>query len=76
MSLRTSYAHGGLNDEATGLAIAEHQIPWWLANDMYPIFFVWETGLLESLAQMLSPYSAIPGFRRGPGIYLPRRRTG
>nr|MBS0022226.1 caspase family protein [Gammaproteobacteria bacterium] len=61
------YAHGGLNDEATGLAIAEHQIPWWLANDVYPIFFVWETGLLESLAQMLSPYSAVPGLRRGLG---------
>lgn len=64
------YAHGGLNSEATGLDIARHQIPWWLANDVYPLFFVWETGLLESLAQMLSPHWAIPGLRRGLGEVL------
>ena len=64
------YAHGGLNSEDTGLDIARHQIPWWLANDVYPIFFVWETGLFESLAQMLSPHWEIPGLRRGLGETL------
>ena len=43
------YAHGGLNDEAEGLAIALKQIPWWLDNEVYPIHFVWETGLFDSL---------------------------
>ncbi len=48
------FAHGGLVDEEAGLAIALRQIDWWLANDVYPVFFVWETGLLETIGQMLS----------------------
>lgn len=55
------YAHGGLNGEAVGLGTALHQAEWWLANGVYPVFLVWETGLLESLAQMLSPGGAILG---------------
>jgi hypothetical protein len=47
------YAHGGLNDEAAGLAIADNQIPWWLANGCYPLMFVWETGFFETIARLL-----------------------
>jgi hypothetical protein len=48
------YAHGGLVNEEAGLQIAANQIPWWRANGVYPIQFVWETGFGETLAQMLS----------------------
>jgi hypothetical protein len=47
------YAHGGLNAEASALAAARDRIGWWMSNDIYPIFFVWETGLCETLGQML-----------------------
>lgn len=47
------YAHGGLTSEAAGLAAAHQRIDWWLQNDIYPIHFVWETGLAETLAQVL-----------------------
>jgi Caspase domain/N-acetylmuramoyl-L-alanine amidase len=47
------YAHGGLTDEARGLQMAALQIPWWLSNQIYPIHFVWETGFLETIAQLL-----------------------
>ena len=54
------HAHGGLTDEAEGLAIALKQIPWWLANGVYPIHFVWESGLFESLVDRILG-------RRAPG---------
>jgi hypothetical protein len=54
-------AHGGLNDEAAGLAIARKSVAWWLENDIYPIYFVWETGLFESIGQLLQ--RAISGKR-------------
>lgn len=47
------YAHGGLVKESLGLAVAQAQVRWWLANDVYPIHFVWETGLLESIKGLL-----------------------
>ena len=47
------FAHGGLVDEASGLAMAKAVIPWWVANNVYPIYFVWETGLFETLTQLL-----------------------
>lgn len=28
---------------------------WWLENGAYPIHFVWETGLMETLGQLLNP---------------------
>ena len=54
-------AHGGLNDEGAGLAIARKSVAWWLENDIYPIYFVWETGLFESVGQLLQ--RAISGKR-------------
>ena len=47
------YAHGGLDSESTGLQIATTQVPWWNANGCYPIQFVWETGLLESIEKII-----------------------
>jgi hypothetical protein len=47
------YAHGGLTSEARGLQYAHEVLPWWKANHVYPVFFVWETGIWETLAQLL-----------------------
>lgn len=47
------YSHGGLTNEAWGLATAHHQVRWWKENGVYPIFFVWETGLLETIWQLI-----------------------
>lgn len=46
-------AHGGLNDEATGIAIAQKSVAWWQSNGIYPIYFAWETGLFETIGQLL-----------------------
>ncbi|MCA9164518.1 MAG: hypothetical protein KDA62_16120, partial [Planctomycetales bacterium] len=45
------YAHGGLTSEKNGLLNAFKQLGWWKANGIYPIWFVWETGFLESVWQ-------------------------
>ncbi len=60
------YAHGGLVKEASGLAQAYEQIPWWLDNKVYPIYFIWETGFGEILGQLLSgaQQRALPGVSR------------
>jgi hypothetical protein len=47
------YAHGGLTDEAAALAAARGRIGWWQDNGIYPIHFIWETGLVDVLGQML-----------------------
>ncbi|HST62204.1 MAG TPA: caspase family protein [Longimicrobium sp.] len=47
------YAHGGLVSEARGLRYAHDVAAWWKQNRVYPIFFVWETGLWDTLAQLL-----------------------
>ena len=49
------YAHGGLVSEQAGLLTANEQLKWWKTNGAYPIHFVWETGLLETLGQLLNP---------------------
>jgi Papain family cysteine protease len=43
------YAHGGLNDEAASIRRARILGPYFEANGIYPIFFTWKTGFLESL---------------------------
>ncbi|WP_404476242.1 caspase family protein [Novosphingobium sp. BL-52-GroH] len=47
------YAHGGLTEEKYGLAMAWAYHRWWLAHGIYPVFFVWETGGLETFWQIL-----------------------
>lgn len=48
------YAHGGLVSESNGLAIARKHVHWWMRNDVYPVYFVWETGFFETIRQLLS----------------------
>jgi hypothetical protein len=50
------YAHGGLTSEQNGLELAQQHIAWWkLSSDdgIYPIYFVWKTGLGETIGQLL-----------------------
>ncbi len=56
------FAHGGLNSEKAGLRLAFEHVDWWKKNGIYPIFFVWETGLLETVRQLLGG-SREPGAR-------------
>ncbi len=48
------YAHGGLVSESNALRSAIKHINWWKKNHVYPIYFVWETGLFETIGQILS----------------------
>ena len=57
------YAHGGLVDKAAGFGIAEQQVEWWKDNGVYPIHFVWETGLGTALWDALRRWAS--GGRRG-----------
>jgi hypothetical protein len=50
--------HGGLVNEKTGMAIAEHLLPVYHSAGSYPVFFVWESGLLEVLSHNLSEISS------------------
>ncbi len=47
------WAHGGAVSERAGLSIASNQVPWCLDNGVYPVHFVWETGFVETLKQLL-----------------------
>lgn len=48
------HAHGGLVSEKSGLWRAYKDFKWWKDNGVYPIYFTWETGLFETIGQLLS----------------------
>lgn len=43
------YSHGGLISEKKGLKTTEKLLPLWLANNIYPIHIVWQSGAGESI---------------------------
>jgi hypothetical protein len=47
------YAHGGLVSESGGLRHAHDLLAWWKRNGIYPIDFVWETGLWETVVDLI-----------------------
>ena len=47
------FAHGGLNEELESLRNARNRIPFYLSNRCYPVFFIWETGVRETLVDIL-----------------------
>jgi len=47
------WAHGGVVSERAGLSIAANQVPWWLENGAYPLHFVWETGFVDTVKQLV-----------------------
>ncbi|ABA58350.1 Peptidase C14, caspase catalytic subunit p20 [Nitrosococcus oceani ATCC 19707] len=48
------YAHGGLVSEENALLGAFSQLKFWRRNNVYPIFFIWETGFAETIRQLIS----------------------
>ncbi len=46
------YAHGGLNSERSAIERVTRMGPWLAANGIHPLFLVWRTSLLESLANI------------------------
>ncbi|HSG40478.1 MAG TPA: peptidoglycan recognition family protein, partial [Thermoanaerobaculia bacterium] len=57
------YAHGGLVPELSGLHRALTHVDWWMENGVYPIYFVWETGLLQTIGQILRRGEEARGLR-------------
>jgi hypothetical protein len=41
--------HGGLVNYASGMDIVDRLLPFYSASNAYPLFFVWESGLIEIL---------------------------
>ncbi len=47
------YAHGGLNAEENSLKRISKLGPYFQANGIYPVFYTWRTGFLETLGSAL-----------------------
>lgn len=65
------YMHGGLNNEKVALCYARSMLRWWLAHGVYPIFFIWESGLLDTLRDTPRAFGA-----RGLGDLFDRMLEG
>ncbi|WP_108502364.1 caspase family protein [Paracoccus indicus] len=48
------YAHGGLVSEGLALDYARSTAAWWLENDVYPVFCIWESDALSVIWQMIA----------------------
>lgn len=55
--------HGGLVDENSGRNIAAFLAPNYLEAKAYPVFFVWESGFLETIKNNLPDIQKDPAFR-------------
>ncbi|MEQ1748736.1 MAG: C1 family peptidase [Prosthecobacter sp.] len=51
------YAHGGLNSETDALKRVARMGPYFLDNDVYPLFYVWKSGLEETLGNILLEFA-------------------
>ena len=47
------YAHGGLNPESASLRRIRVMGPYFAANGIYPLFYTWRTGVLDTLGGLL-----------------------
>lgn len=45
------YAHGGLVSEKSALRYARAILPWWKSHRVYPIFFIWESSLFQTISK-------------------------
>ncbi len=61
------YAHGGLNDEESSIERIQTMAPYFKANGVYPLFFTWKTGFLDSLLNILEDSTARI-FHRAEGL--------
>ena len=48
------WAHGGLNPVDGAMAYAHDMHDWWMKHDIYPIYFIWDTGFLSTITQVLT----------------------
>lgn len=62
------YAHGGLNAEDDSLKRIAAMGPYFLANDIYPLFLTWKSGPLEVLTDMLKDAVKPMGTPSGGGL--------
>jgi hypothetical protein len=70
------YAHGGLVGEVDALTYAKTTYRWWLTKGVYPVFFVWETGLLEILRQRLFGARDFADWTSDPAIEIAAKGPG
>ncbi|TRW99179.1 hypothetical protein FNJ84_00400 [Paracoccus sp. M683] len=59
------YAHGGLVAEAQALAHARQTAQWWLDNDVYPVFCIWESDAATTILQLIRELLGGDGGRDG-----------
>jgi hypothetical protein len=72
-------AHDIMESEATTLRLARHHAGWWLANGVYPIHIIWESGLRlrrGHLARAMRPKAASIRFSRDRSGLSARRSSG
>jgi hypothetical protein len=62
------HAHGGLVKETSALGYAKSMYQWWLDHGVYPVFFVWETDILEILGQFVLGRRDVFDFTSDPVI--------
>jgi len=67
------WAHGGLVPEAAALQHVVDHLPGWQAADVYPIYFVWETGIWTAFRDIML---GTPRDERGLGDWLVERSDG
>lgn len=60
------FAHGGLNDEREGLLPVLARRRFWELNGIYPVYFVWETGIKETLRDIFAGGDPERAAARGP----------
>lgn len=70
------YAHGGLVNERPALDYARTVLPWWLDHGVFPVFFVWESGLLEILRQFIVGPRDLADFTTDPAIEIAAKIPG
>jgi len=59
------YAHGGLTSDYAALENAASHIEWWKSNNIYPVYFVWHTGLSDIIHDL---YSIRIGDEKPPSV--------
>ena len=50
------YAHGGLNSESASIQRIRVLAPYFVANDIYPVFLVWKTGPGETVCNVVQDW--------------------
>ena len=59
------YVHGGLNSESASILRTRVIAPYALENDIYPLFFSWRSGALETISDLVEETFARIGLTSG-----------